>query len=84
MTNCIEIIIDSLFEGNFAKGWFWRRYFYLCNNSDFQLLNNQILHNITNDWSSRGIYAFGKLLIDGEKTLISDNIAGTYGGGIMI
>ena len=83
LTNCIGIITDSLFEGNFAKG-FGGGIFIHGNNSDFQLINNQILNNITNDGSGGGIYAFGQLLIDGEKTLISDNIAGTYGGGIMI
>ena len=83
LTNCIGKISDSIFDSNFAKG-FGGAIFIHSISSDFQLYNNQILNNITEDGSGGGIYAFGNLLIDGKDSLISDNIAGTYGGGLMI
>ena len=81
--NCLGKVSDCVFENNFAKG-FGGAIFIKNNNSDFKFFNNKILNNITEDGSGGGIYAFGNLLIDGANTLISDNIAGTYGGGIMI
>ena len=81
--NCNGKIIDSIFENNFAKG-FGGGIFIANPNSDLQFINNKILYNITEERSGGGIYAIGNLLIDGINTLISDNIAGTYGGGIMI
>ena len=81
--NCKGKIVDSIFENNFAKGFGGG--IYIANaDSDFELINNKILYNWTEEGSGGGIYAFGKLIIDGENTLISDNTAGTYGGGIMI
>ena len=81
--DCIGYISDSIFENNFANGFGGALYIQNIN-SDFKLMNNIIINNITEEGSGGGIYAFGNLLIDGEKTLISDNIAGTFGGGIMI
>ena len=81
--NCLGKVSDCVFENNFAKG-FGGAIFIKNINSDFIFFNNKILNNITEEGSGGGIYAFGKLLIDGENTLISDNIAGTYGGGIMV
>ena len=80
--NCKGKISNSIFENNFAKE-FGGAIFIHNNSSEFKLLNNKILNNITEDGSGGGIYAFGNLLIDGINTLISDNIAGTYGGGII-
>ena len=81
--NCKGKIVDSTFENNFAKGFGGG--IYIANaDSDFELINNKILYNWTEEGSGGGIYAFGKLIIDGENTLISDNTAGTFGGGIMI
>ena len=81
--NCKGKIVDSIFENNFAKGFGGG--IYIANvNSDFEFVNNKFLYNLTEEGSGGGIYAFGKLLIDGENTLISDNTAGTYGGGIMV
>ena len=81
--NCKGKIVDSTFENNFAKGFGGG--IYIANvNSDFEFVNNKFLYNLTEEGSGGGIYAFGKLLIDGENTLISDNTAGTYGGGIMV
>ena len=82
-TSCKGIISDSIFESNFAKG-FGGAIFINKNNSEFQLINNKILNNITEEGSGGGISAQGKILIDGINTLISDNIAATYGGGVMI
>ena len=81
--NCDGKIIDSIFENNFAKG-FGGGIFINNANSDFQLINNKFLFNFTEEGSGGGIYAYGNLLIDGINTLISDNTAGTFGGGIMI
>ena len=81
--NCLGRVSDCVFENNFAKG-FGGAIFIKNINSDFIFFNNRILNNITEDGSGGGIYAFGSLLIDGANTLISDNIAGTYGGGIMV
>ena len=82
-TSCKGIISDSIFESNIAKA-FGGAIFINRNNSEFQLINNKFLNNISVEGSGGGIYAQGKILIDGINTLISDNIAGTYGGGVMI
>ena len=81
--NCTGNISDSIFENNFANGFGGALYIHNIN-SNFKLINNIILNNITEEGSGGGIYAFGNLLIDGENTIISDNIAGTFGGGIMV
>ena len=81
--NSNGIIKDSNFENNFAKA-FGGAIFFANANSDFKLINNKILNNIAEEGSGGGIYSIGNILIDGINTLISDNIAGTYGGGIMI
>ena len=49
-----------------------------------EIINSNIINNRTESGSGGGIYAQGNLIIDGKDTLISDNIAETYGGGIMI
>ena len=82
-TSCKGVISDSIFESNIAKG-FGGAIYINKNNSEFQLINNIISNNISEEGSGGGIYAQGKILIDGVNTLISDNIAGTYGGGLMI
>ena len=53
-------------------------------NCEVELYNTKITNNSTKDGSGGGIYAYGNLIIDGENTLISNNEAGTYGGGIII
>ena len=52
--------------------------------SDSKLTNIQISNNKAITGSGGGIYAYGKLVISGENTLISGNIAQTYGGGLMV
>ena len=54
------------------------------NSSELELFNTKIINNSTQEGSGGGIYAYGSLLIDGENSLISNNVAGTYGGGIML
>ena len=75
-------ISNSIFDSNISKkfggGIFINQY---C---DVELINNKITNNITEKGSGGGIYALGNIIIDGKDTLISDNIADTYGGGIMI
>ena len=46
--------------------------------------NSEISNNKTIAGSGGGIYAYGDLEISGKSTLIKDNEANTYGGGIMI
>ena len=82
LTNCSGKISNSIFESNQAKSFGGGML--INKNSDIELINNKILNNRAETQSGGGIYAFGKLLIDGEETLISDNLAETYGGGIMI
>ena len=82
LTNCSGKISNSIFESNQAKSFGGGML--INKNSDIELINNKILNNRAETQSGGGIYAFGKVLIDGEETLISDNLAETYGGGIMI
>ena len=82
LTNCSGKISNSIFESNQAKSFGGGML--INKNSDIELINNKILNNRAETQSGGGIYAFGKVLIDGEETLISDNLAENYGGGIMI
>ena len=54
------------------------------NNNTFRLNNIKILNNITKEGSGGGIYAYGDLTIDGDKSSISNNTAETWGGGIIV
>ena len=54
------------------------------NSCKMNLTNVKILDNKALKTSGGGIYAFGNLVISGEETLISNNVATTYGGGIMV
>lgn len=54
------------------------------NNSEVNLDNISVRENQTKEYSGGGIYAFGKLKITGDETVISDNVSYTYGGGIMV
>ena len=58
--------------------------FYSTNNCNLLLYNIKILNNSTLEGSGGGIYGYGELTIDGDKSNISNNVANTYGGGIMI
>ena len=57
---------------------------YCTDTCNVLLYNTKILNNSTEGGSGGGIYAYGELTIDGEKSNISNNVAETYGGGIMI
>jgi predicted outer membrane repeat protein len=48
------------------------------------LYNTKILNNTAVGNSGGGIYAIGELTIDGDKSNVSNNVADTYGGGIMV
>ena len=48
------------------------------------LYNTKILNNTAVGNSGGGIYAYGELAIDGDKSNVSNNVADTYGGGIMV
>ena len=54
------------------------------NSSELELNNVKIINNRTQGASGGGIYAYGDLTISGDETLIGNNIADTYGGGIII
>ena len=82
LNSCKGLIADSNFENNIAKRFGGA--IFINKNSDIKLMNNKILNNFTQEGSGGGIYAYGNILIDGPNTLISDNIAETFGGGIMI
>ena len=75
------IISNSEFSGNVAN---YGGGIYMVNNNSFQLNNIKILNNITKEGDGGGIYAYGDLTIDGEKSMISNNIAEKSGGGIMV
>ena len=75
-------ISNSIFECNTAKKFGGA--IFINKNSEIELINSQIINNISQNGSGGGIYAQGNLIIDGKDTLISDNVAETYGGGIMI
>ena len=53
-------------------------------NCNISLYNIKILNNYTEGGGGGGIYAYGELTIDGDKSTISNNVADTYGGGIMV
>jgi len=53
-------------------------------NSNIELDNIEISGNKATTSSGGGIYAYGTLTINGNKTKITDNEASTYGGGLMI
>ena len=76
-------ISNSELNNNVAEGFGGGIYSatYKC---EIELYNNKITNNSTKEGSGGGIYAYGNLIIDGENTLISNNEAGTYGGGIMV
>ena len=52
--------------------------------SKLELNNVSIKNNTTTTGSGGGIYTYGDLSIYGNDTKISNNVASTYGGGIMI
>ena len=76
-------INNSEINNNFAEG-FGGGIFSRDKNCELQLYNTKILNNSIKSGSGGGIYAYGSLLIDGENSLISNNEAETYGGGIML
>ena len=82
LMNSSPIISNSIFEGNSAKKFGGAIFNH--QNSEIKLINNKITNNKAEICSGGGIYALGNLIIDGEDSLISDNIAGTFGGGIMV
>ena len=82
LINSSPIISNSIFEGNSAKKFGGAIFNH--QNSEIKLINNKITNNKAEICSGGGIYALGNLIIDGEDSLISDNIAGTFGGGIMV
>ena len=51
-------------------------------NCSIELYNTKIMNNLKNDSSGGGIFADGELIINGEKSLICNNIAKTNWGGI--
>lgn len=52
--------------------------------SNVELTDINVTNNKTTVGSGGGIYAYGTLRIFGDNTLISNNTAHTYGGGIMV
>ena len=83
LSNSTMKISNSEINNNVAEGY-GGAIFSGDNNCELELYNSKILNNSTQDGSGGGIYAYGSLLIDGENSLISNNVAGTYGGGIML
>ena len=82
LMNSSSTINNSIFECNLANQF--GGVIFIHQNSEITLINSKILNNRTEIASGGGIYAHGNLIIDGKDTLISDNIAGTFGGGIMV
>ena len=80
--NSSSKISNSIIESNNAKKFGGG--IFINQNSEMELINSQIIYNRTESGSGGGIYAQGNITIDGNDTLISDNIAETYGGGIII
>ena len=58
--------------------------FFSTNTCILSLYNIKILNNSTIGGSGGGIFAYGELTIDGDKSNISNNVADKYGGGIMV
>ncbi len=52
--------------------------------SNLELDSVKVLKNKSVVGSGGGIYAYGSMTISGKNTVISDNIANAYGGGVMI
>lgn len=79
---CNIKIDDTLFKGNKATAG---GAIYVANTNSTTELNNVVItNNSATTGSGGGVYAFGNLIIGGDKTLISENHASTYGGGIMV
>ena len=49
-----------------------------------KIANTEICNNTATDGSGGGIYAFGKIFINGTNNKINNNTAKTYGGGLII
>ena len=75
-------ISNSEFKSNTAVG-FGGAIYMKDKNCSLELYNSKVLNNSAKEGSGGGIYAFGTLVIDGVNSSISNNIAETYGGGIM-
>lgn len=76
----IEVENTTLFENEAEYGG----EIYTSTQTNTGLSNVTITNNQTTKGSGAGIYAYGTLTISGEDTIISDNTAITYGGGIMV
>ena len=55
-----------------------------ANSSNIELDNIKISKNKSVVGSGGGIYTYGSIIISGKDTVISNNTAKTYGGGLMI
>ena len=75
-------ISNSSFEKNLAKTFGGA--IFINQNSQIELINNNIINNRSEMGSGGGIYSQGNITIDGKDSLISDNIAENYGGGMFV
>ena len=79
--NSIGKISNSEFTDNEAQSFGGA--IYMNTSSQIELYNSKVLNNKTQDGSGGGIYAQGYLIITGKNSSVSQNTAGTFGGGII-
>ena len=75
-------IIDSKFMQNEAK--YGGAIFANSSAKTTELVNIMVSDNTSIGGSGAGVFAYGNLKISGDNTVISNNLADTYGGGIMV
>lgn len=75
-------ITDSKLNYNSAS--FGGAIFTDSNNCITKITSTEICNNIATNGSGGGIFTFGKLFISEKNTKINENIAKTYGGGLII
>ncbi len=80
-TNPIVEINDTTFQSNEAN--FGGGIFIGSKTCETKLENVKVFNNKSLTKSGGGIYAYGNITILGENTEISNNIAKTYGGGMI-
>lgn len=75
-------IIGSKLNNNYAS---YGGAIYIADNSCIsKIKDTEITNNTATAGSGGGVYAYGKIFINGQNTKINNNIAHTYGGGLIL